>query len=171
LLYQPNQDKILKIFLIHNFSQGNKMFNKSAQQGFTIIELIILVVVMGIIAAIALPKYTALVKQSRISVLSSVQNSVTSLTAMTSALASGASTYTMPDGSVICMKNGYPDVVDGTICKSICSFIALSGIQCFPGTPDTNTASFKFTNDVTNCNLQYSPTNSGPSYNMLVNGC
>ncbi|MBC9249586.1 hypothetical protein A9179_04780 [Pseudomonas alcaligenes] len=92
------------------------MFGSSSKQqrGFTLIELIVVIVILGILAAIALPKFLNLTSQSYDSVNRGIGGALTSATSLVRAgwLANGAptggSTVTL-DGSVIAVNsNGWP---------------------------------------------------------------
>lgn len=89
----------------------------SKQQGFTLIELVVVIVILGILAAVAVPKFVSMQGDARLSVVQGVAASMRSTSAMihAKALASGATT-SLPAGSVegistqIALVNGYPSV-------------------------------------------------------------
>ena len=57
------------------------------QQGFTLIELTAVIVILGIIAAVAIPKFTDLSRAARISTLNSIQGTMLSTITMVKSLA------------------------------------------------------------------------------------
>jgi MSHA pilin protein MshA len=59
------------------------------QSGFTLIELIIVIVIIGIMAAVAIPRYTDLTNEARVGVLKGAAGSIASAAATNYALRSG----------------------------------------------------------------------------------
>jgi MSHA pilin protein MshA len=85
---------------------------RSTQRGFTLIELVVVIVILGILAAFAVPKFMGLEGQARIAAVKSIGGSMESAAAMAhgiwEATAAPASPLTI-EGQQINFTNTYPN--------------------------------------------------------------
>jgi MSHA pilin protein MshA len=88
-------------------------------EGFTLIELIVVILILGILAAIAAPKFVDLTGQARKSALNGLRAAVQSASTLANALqVSQGSTPGAPvtiEGVAVQMTNGYPSQASGGI--------------------------------------------------------
>ena len=85
----------------------------SQERGFTLIELVVVITILGILAAFAVPRFIALDTQARIATVNGLAGSVKSAASLARGLAmatntAAAGTVTM-EGQTITLNNYYPD--------------------------------------------------------------
>jgi MSHA pilin protein MshA len=83
------------------------------QKGFTLIELVVVIALLGILAAFAIPRFASLETEARSATTQGLSGSVRSAAAMAHGLflATGATPVNM-EGNSIVITNGYPDADD-----------------------------------------------------------
>ncbi len=88
---------------------------RRTQQGFTLIELVVVITILGILAAFAVPRFAALDSNARISATNGLAGSMRSASALAHALylvgGSTATSVTM-EGTPVALAFGYPTASD-----------------------------------------------------------
>jgi len=82
------------------------------ERGFTLIELVVVITILGILAAFAVPRFIALEGKAREAAANGLAGSLRSASALSHGmwLASGSPATIAMEGQTITMTNGYPDV-------------------------------------------------------------
>ncbi len=104
-----------------------------AVSGFTVMEVVVVITIIGILAAFAYPRFTSLEAETRRAAVSALGGSIRDATARarSQALATGSPATITMQGQTITMLNGYPD--DTSIDNALMDF---SGFQ-FKTNPST----------------------------------
>jgi MSHA pilin protein MshA len=84
---------------------------QSKQRGFTLIELVVVIVILGILSAFAVPKFMGMEGQARIATLNGMQAGLKSASSMAHGvwLANGSTSPVLIEGKNIVFVSGYPD--------------------------------------------------------------
>jgi len=137
-----------------------------AQKGFTLIELVVVIALLGILAAFAIPRFASLESEARSAVTQGLSGSVRSAAAMAHGLnlATGLTTVDM-EGNSIVIENGYPSA------ETIA--LTLADSTGFSVTDDGTTATFVKDGTTANCTVAYSEAAAGntPTIITTTTGC
>lgn len=123
------------------------MRTRPTQRGFTLIELVVVITILGILAAFAVPRFASLEVEARMAATQALAGSVRSSAALSHALwlAQGQPATVDMEGATITMTNGYPDLatIDDTLSDtSGFTYNAGTGVFSKTGGPATCTVTY-----------------------------
>jgi MSHA pilin protein MshA len=144
------------------------------EDGFTLIELVVVITILAILAAFAVPRFTSLEGQARLAATQALAGSVRSGAALAHAvwLSQGdpSSTSVTMEGQPITMAHGYPDAatIEGTL-------IEYTGFELTtPGGSAVFTKESPSGTPIPNCFVTYTPpaaANQAPQVIATTGGC
>lgn len=144
------------------------------QSGFTLIELVMVIVILGILAAFALPRFADLTSEARIATVEGLAGSVRSASAIAHAMALAqdvtAGTVSM-EGTNVDITNSYPDATATGILAALQDSTGFT-----PNTPAAGTYELRANGAATpaNCQVSYTqPAAAGtaPTITLTTTGC
>jgi len=153
--------------------------NAARNRGFTLIELVVVITILGILAAFAVPKFIALDSQARAATVNGLAGSVKSAAALARglAMATGATASVTMEGTVVNLVNNYPDSSATGIPGAVNSNNGATGDFTYtPGAGGTALATWTKNGAPTpaNCVVNYTPpavAGNAPIISAVTTGC
>lgn len=158
-----------------------EQINSNSSQGFTLIELVMVIVLVGVLAAFALPKFADLSTDARLASLESLEGAIRSATGVVHSIAlleDKTDCFEDPtvelDGVVVTLRCGYPCPHPSGIATAVATegnFVWVGG-NC-GGLLGAVEAQVSDAPDPANCKIRYTSARQtrAPGITRVVSGC
>lgn len=146
-------------------------------RGFTLIELVVVITILGILAAFAIPRFISLDTTARAATVTGLAGTIRSAASLARgmSMATGNAASVTMEGNAVTLANNYPDAsgagIDKAINLSPGDFTFTAGVPAATGT-----ATYQRVGATTpaNCQVSYTPpavAGAAPSILAPTNGC
>ena len=148
--------------------KAQKGFALKAQKGFTLIELVVVITILGILAAFAFPRFAALEVEARKATINGLAGSVRAAASLAHSVDLVTTGAVVMEGNTIGMVFGYPAEAAGGIEDTLVdltgfTYTVLTGVFSKDGATTPATCSVTY--------VEPTAANLPPTISVLTAGC